>query len=171
MDPVAELIVRPQRRFLKYLLAEILCACRYVLSSITFIALKSVLILCSTIVSFNCFWALNGVELVSHNTIRNSQRESRLAYVEQRFVGPNCVPNVGLLDNLRTYLPENTWSDTSLYAHKTSLITSYRNASCYTHRVYFSGTEISTRLINNQTHGTKKKSILNIEALYDTGNN
>lgn len=30
------------------------------------------------------------------------------------------LPNVGLFDNLRAYLPENTWSGTSLWARRTS---------------------------------------------------
>ena len=44
-----------------------------------------------------------------------------------RFVGLNFLPNVGWFDNLPTYLPENTWSDTSLYARRTSLTIPCRN--------------------------------------------
>ena len=42
--------------------------------------------------------------------------ESRPPHVLQRFVGTNFLSDGDLSDNLRTKHPENTWSDTSLYA-------------------------------------------------------
>ena len=95
--------------------------------------------------------------------------ESRFTHVLQRFLGTNFSLNVGLFDDLRTYLPESTWSDTSLDA-RTKFDYSVEEHSCCILRIYFSGSERSTRLVNNQTCDTKKKSILSIETLHDSGN-
>ena len=70
----------------------------------------------------------------------------------QRFVSTNFPSEEVLFDDSRVQLPENTWSDTSLYARRISLIISCSNASCYNIRIYVSGREISTRLIHNQTY-------------------
>ena len=61
------------------------------------------------------------------------------------------------LTNLGAWLLENTLSDTSPYARRTSMIIPCWNASCYSLRIYYGGSEISTRLINNQTYDTKKE--------------
>ena len=82
--------------------------------------------------------------------------ESRFTHVLQRFLGTNFSLNVGLFDDLRTYLPESTWSDTSLDA-RTKFDYSVEEHSCYILRIYFSGSERSTRLVNNQTYDTKKE--------------
>ena len=82
--------------------------------------------------------------------------ESRFTHVLQRFLGTNFSLNVGLFDDLRTYLPESTWSDTSLDA-RTKFDYSVEEHSCYILRIYFSGSERSTRLVSNQTYDTKKE--------------
>ena len=128
----------PTNEVLKYLLAEILCACRYVLSSSTFISLKSVLILRSEILSYDCFWTLNGywIGFAEFPTIRYE----------------NPWGNQGLLTlngDSWAQIAYRTWVYWTIYAliflkipdqihhciHKTSLITSYWNASCYILRV------------------------------------
>ena len=82
--------------------------------------------------------------------------QSRFTHVLQRFLATNFSLNVGLFDDLRTYLPESTWSDTSLDA-RTKFDYSVEEHSCYILRIYFSGSERSTRLVNNQTYDTKKE--------------
>ena len=59
---------------------------------------------------------------------------------------------------------------TSLYAHTTSLIIPLQSASWYILRIYFSGSEISTCLMNNKTYNTTKKSISSKEKLDHSGN-
>ena len=109
----------------------------------TFTALKSVLILCSAILSYYCSWTLHWCRRKSPQKSLHDTKfrvGSRFAYVVQQFVGTNFLSIVGLFDNLRIFLPENTWSDTS-----------------HILRIYFSGSEISIRLMSNQTYDTKKK--------------
>ena len=64
----------------------------------------------------------------------------------------------------------NALNTTSLYACRTNLIVPCQNTSCYILHIYFSCSEISTHLINNQTYDTTKRSILSIETLNDRGN-
>ena len=64
----------------KYLLAEIPCSCRSFFSSATFIALKSVLILRSTILSYSCSWTLNWFRRISLSRYPRLQNRNTIRY-------------------------------------------------------------------------------------------
>ena len=66
-------------------------------------------------------------------------------------------------DNLRAKHPENTLSDTSLYAELC------RNASCNILRLSFNGSEMTTCLINFQINDKRKMSILSEDTLLESG--
>ena len=105
-------------KVIKYRLAEILSSCGYFLKfcHIHSVEIGSNFVFChSELVQFlklsqNLPFALLMVTKIAtlYDTIRNSVWESRLAYVLQRSVGANFLPDVGLFDTLRTYHPENT---------------------------------------------------------------
>ena len=75
-------------------------------------------------------------EALRHGIIELVLRtESRLPHVLQRFVGTNFLSDGDLADNLLTKHPENTLSDTSLYAElvRLELVRLAQKVNCLCH--------------------------------------
>ena len=125
-------------------------------------ALKSVLILCSSILSHYCSCTLNWFRRISHFHYSRLQKSLHNTIQYEIPCG-----NQGLLTLNSDSWPQISYQ-TWVYWKPTHL--SSWNASRSILRIYCSRNEISTRLINNQTHETKKKSIWSLATLHDSGN-
>ena len=145
--------------------------------------LKSVLLLCSAILSYYCHWTLN---LVSQNfSIALLLAVTKIATQYDKI--RNSAGDEGLLtfysDSWANFLPK--WFYKTIYAliflkipdqmhHLThaELVWLFRAGTFLPHssHLYLGSSEIWTRFMNNQTYDTKKESTLSIATFHDSGN-